>query len=85
MSEDLNVILILKRFRGASLETFSGGGQLKNHPVYALIFAIIPFVKNTPLCKKRTLSPGGNKTCVNFVTNCKTVSKLRKYDATIQN
>ena len=42
VSEDLNVILILKRFRGgpvevffggASLETFSGEGQLKKHPV----------------------------------------------------
>ena len=48
MAEDLNVILILKRFRGgggagepffggASLEKFSrgrGGGQLKKHPVW---------------------------------------------------
>ena len=41
---DLNVILILKRFRGASrgifgrvsLETFSKGGQLKKNTLYQL-------------------------------------------------
>ena len=27
----------------------------------------------------------GKKTCLTFATNCETVSKLRKYDATFQN